>query len=268
MLQAIRHHARIYAKLQLLHVRAHLEYEADFWIGLVGSTLTQLAGFVFVWSLFSRVPEVAGWTLWEVAFLYGLATIPRGALSVLCDGPWRLRQLVYGGEFDRVLVRPISPALQVVCYSTSLHGLGVVALGFTILHRTSSELHLQWDLPRLAFLAVTLASAIVLYGAINFATNCIAFWEPGTTSAFPYLMAQMMEFARYPVTLYSRFVQVVVTWVLPVAFTSYYPSLVLLNRPLDPAWMAALTPVAALTMVLMAWLVWSCGLVRYQGTGH
>ena len=260
--------ARIYAKLELLQIRTHLEYEADFWIGIVGALLTQVSGFVFIWSVFGRVPVVAGWTFWEVAVLYALATIPRGFASALCDGPWRLRALVNGGQFDRFLVRPISPALQVATQLSSMHGFGTAALGFYILASASAALHLTWDVPRIAFLVVTLVCSLVIICAVNYCTNCIAFWEQGASGAVPYAVAQLLEFARYPLTLYGRVVQVVVTWVVPVAFCGYYPGAFLLGKEVDPAWLPPWSPLAAPAVVLVTSLIWRASINRYQGTGH
>ena len=262
------HYARIYARLQLLHLRIHLEYEIDFWIGILGSGLTHLAGYVFAWALFTRIPSIAGWTLWEVAFLYGLATVPRGLVELLCDGQWRLRQLVNSGEFDRILLRPIPPALQVITQMSSIHGFGGVLVGSVILLQSAAELGLAWDAWRIAFLAVTLAASVVMVGSVNYATNCVAFWEPASTGAMPFMVQNLIEFAKYPINLYGRVVQIIVTWVLPFAFMSYYPGLVLLEKALPERPLGFIAPVAALVVFLGAKVVWWRGLRRYQGVGH
>ncbi len=261
------HTLRIYGKLELLHLRVHLEYEADFWIGLVGSTLQAATGFVFVWVLLSRVPQVAGWTLWEVAFLYALVITARGFREVLCDGVWALRRLVNGGEFDRILVRPISPVLQVITQMSAIFGFGGVLLGLWIIARASSELGLAWDAGRVAFVCLSIVSSVMIIGAIDLATNCIAFWEPASTSSFPFLVFSFSEFAKYPLTLYGRLVQVFLTWVLPFAFVSYYPGSVLLGKPVEPAWLGWLSPLAGPIAALAAGVVWQASLRRYQGTG-
>jgi hypothetical protein len=109
---SIRRNLRLYFILQIVQLRAAVEYRADFWIGILGAMLQQAAGLVFISALFSQIPEVSGWTVWDIAILYGLAMIPKGLTEFFCDGPWMLRSKVNTGEFDRVLVRPISPALQ------------------------------------------------------------------------------------------------------------------------------------------------------------
>jgi ABC-2 type transport system permease protein len=268
VLHALRHHARIYLKLIVLQQRAHLEYEADFWIMVVGATLRHVPGFVFVWVLFGRIPDVAGWTMWEIAFLYGLVTLPMGLREVLFDGMWRLRLVVNRGEFDRFLVRPISPAMQVVAQLSSVFGLGVAALGAYVVGRAAAELGLRWEPWQYAFLVVVVLSSVVLIASVDFATNSIAFWEPSANSAFPYLVHNTLELARFPVTLYGRLVQIAVTWVVPFAFVSYFPGSVLLGRPEANAWLGYGAPLAALAAFTAAALVWNRGLARYQGAGH
>ncbi len=260
--------ARIYGKLQLMHLRTYLEYEADFWIGILGVVLTHGAGLVFVWTLFQHIPQVAGWNMWEIAFLYALSIIPRGLVELLCDGQWRLRLLVNRGEFDRLLVRPISPALQVITQISSIHGFGSVLLGLVILVRAASELDLAWGVWQYGFLVVTLLNAVVLIGSINFATNCIAFWDPAANSAFPFMVQNSLEFAKFPINLYGRLVQGLITWVLPFAFVSYYPGVVLLGRTGEHQWLGYAAPLAGPAVAFIATLVWRRGLTRYQGTGH
>lgn len=268
VLAQIRHALYVYGKLQLLHLRTHLEYEADFWIGIIGVALTHGAGFVFIWTVFQRVPAVAGWTLWEIALLYALSVIPRGLVELLCDGQWTLRRMVNRGEFDRLLVRPISPALQLITQISSIHGFGSILLGLTILARAISELQLAWGVWQYGFLLATLLSSVVLLGSLNFASNCIAFWDPSANSAFPFLAQQPLEFVKFPISLYSRFIQALLTWVLPFAFMSYYPGLVLLGKPLATPWLGYAAPLAGLAMLLVACFFWRRGLLRYQGVGH
>jgi ABC-2 type transport system permease protein len=261
-------HLRMYVTFQLVHLRTALAYEADFWIGMLGVALTHGVGMVFVWTLFLRVPQVAGWSVWEVAALYALSIIPRGLTELLCDGQWQLRQLINRGELDRLLVRPMSPALQVITQFSSIHGLGSIVLGSVVLGRALGALELAWGSGEWLLLLLTLLSGTVLMSALNYATNCQGFWDSGSSSSFPFLMQNLAEFAKFPLTLYDRLVRAVLTWVVPFACVSYYPGLVLLRRPEAQLWMAGSAPLAAAGMVAAAAIIWRQGLARYQGTGH
>jgi ABC-2 type transport system permease protein len=61
-----------------------------------------------------------------------------------------------------------------------------------------------------------------------------------------------------------------VTFVLPIGFVSYYPTLYLLNRvdPLGlPDWMRLMSPAAAVVLACFAWGGWCSGVRHYQSTG-
>ncbi len=264
--QALRY-LSIYGKLQMLHIRMHMEYPVDFWVGIIGGTLRHLAGFIFLGALLTTIPVVAGWNLWEVALLQALVIIPRGLVEVFCDGQMRLRHIVNKGDFDLLLVRPISPALLVVTQISNIHGLGTVLLGSAILYLVTVNLNLVWTMGNLLFLLVSLLSSFVILSSINFITNCIVFWDPAADSTFTFLVNNTTEFAKFPIDIYGRSMQLFLTWIVPIAFISYYPGIVLLGR-VDSSWLSYLTPLAAIVTFLIACIVWRLSLINYQGVGH
>jgi ABC-2 type transport system permease protein len=264
----IRKNLRLYAKLQLVQIRAAVEYRADFWIGILGAMLQQGAGLVFVSALFSRIPEVAGWTVWNIAILYGLAMLPKGLTELFCDGPWTLRGKVNSGEFDRVLVRPVSPALQSATAIVSIHGFGQVILGIIVLAMgmSRSDIVLQWW--TLPYLALVVISSAVMIGALNFVINMTGFWEPSAQSALPTMLALLIDFAKFPLDIYTMVIRGLVTVVLPYAFVSYFPALLMLDRDTAWKWLGLATPLVTVLVVLFTSWLWGKALNRYQGVGH
>ncbi len=202
-LAQVRRNARLYLALQLVQLRAAVEYRGDFWIGIIGAMLQQAAGLVFISALFTQIPEVGGWTAWNVAMLYGLAMIPKGLTEFFCDGPWMLRTQVNTGEFDRVLVRPISPALQSATAIASIHGFGQLGLGIIVLWIGMSRSEMTFTWWTLPFLLVSIAASAVMIGALNYVINMIGFWEPSAQSALPTLVALMIDFAKFPLDVFN-----------------------------------------------------------------
>ncbi|HYI25685.1 MAG TPA: ABC-2 family transporter protein [Thermomicrobiales bacterium] len=265
---SIRKNLRLSFKLQFMQLRSTVEYAADFWIGIVGAMLMQASGLVFISALFSQIPQVAGWTVWNIVLLYGLAMLPKGLTELFCDGPWTLRMKVNSGEFDRVLVRPISPALQSATAIVSIHGLGQVILGIIMLWlgmtRSDAPLH-WWTVP---FLLVVVLCSAVMIGALNFAINLTGFWEPSAQSALPTMLALSIDFAKFPLDIYNGIIRTAVTVFIPYAFISYFPALVLLDRDSDWKWLGWCTPLAMLWVLFVTNWLWSKALNRYQGVGH
>ena len=264
----LRKNLRLYFRLQFMQIRSTIEYAADFWIGIVGAMMLQVSGLVFITALFSQIPDVAGWTVWNIVVLYALAMIPTGLREIFCDGFWMLRARVNTGEFDRVLVRPVSPALQSATALVSIHGFGGVILGSTLLvlglTRSDTVIH-WWTIP---FLLVVIVSGTVLVSAIAMLINLTGFWEPSAQSALPTMLSMVVDFAKFPIEIYNSAIRTFITVLLPYAFLSYFPALVLLDRDTDWQWLGYLTPVAAIWMVLVTRFVWDKALNRYQGVGH
>jgi ABC-2 type transport system permease protein len=260
--------ASLYLRLLIVHQRAQLEYRADAIVGILGTLLTQLSGFVFVWTLFSRIPSIAGWTLWEAAFLYSLLILPRGLADFLCNGPWRLCHLVHVGAFDRLLVRPAPLVLQIVTQSSEIHGAGHFLLGGYVLAIASQRLGYEWTTDRVLFLAVTLLCSLVILGAIIIAANTIAFWQRGESDRLAMFVLNVGDTVQVPLSAYGPGIRLLVTWVLPYAFVSYFPACVLLGKPLAHPWMGYAAPMAALVMASVAWLLCRLGVRSYESPGH
>ena len=163
---------------------------------------------------------------------------------------------------------PVSPALQSATAIVSIHGLGQLVLGLIVLWIGMSRSEITFAWWTLPFLFVTILAATVMIGALNYVINMIGFWEPSAQSALPTMIALMVDFAKFPLDVFNLVIRGLVTVVIPYAFISYFPALLLLDRDTPWRWLGLATPlVAALVVALTAWL-WSKALNRYQGVGH
>nr|WP_240895522.1 ABC-2 family transporter protein [Kineococcus siccus] len=253
--------------MRVLQLRSALEYRGDFWLSILGAVLQQLTGVVFAVVLFTSVPDVLGWGPWEVALLFGLVMLPAGLVELLSDGPWSLRTTVNSGSFDRVLLRPLPPALQVAAEHFTVHGLGNALLGavLVVAGLTGADAWRWWTVP---FLVLTVVAGTVLVTAVTFLANMVVFWEPSATSTFPVFVVLTRDFAKFPLDLYPPALQVVLSSLPPFAFTSCFPALLLLDRGGSLRWLGLATPLVAALVALLAAVAWRAALRRYEGAGH
>lgn len=71
---------------------------------------------------------------------------------------------------------------------------------------------------------------------------------------------------RYPLTIYNHFIQFMLSWIIPFAFASFYPTTHFLGRH-SFAFHFYLVPFVAAGFSLMAILVWRRGVQNYTSTG-
>jgi ABC-2 type transport system permease protein len=76
----------------------------------------------------------------------------------------------------------------------------------------------------------------------------------------------MLTFGRYPLTIYNLFIQFLLSWIIPFAFASFYPTTHFLGRA-EFTPLFRLVPLVALTFGLLARVVWDRGVRNYASTG-
>ncbi|HYN93995.1 MAG TPA: ABC-2 family transporter protein [Pilimelia sp.] len=248
------------------HLRAALEYEADFWLLVVAAVLTQVVGLVFLNAIFSRVPRLAGWEFADVALIFSLVVVAEGIGSLFFEGAWRLSEQVNKGDLDYLLVRPYPVVLQVMSSDIGLNGLGNLLTGGALLGWSLWHVDVPWSPALVAGAVVLFASAVLVKLAVNLATNASAFWLISPFSIFAFAMHQVGELARFPITVYAIGIRAALTVAVPFAFVSFFPASALLGRG-DYAWVGWLTPLVAVYCVAVAGWVFRRGLRRYESTG-
>ena len=106
----MKRYLKLYRKFLEQYIKTLIEYRADFILGLIGFLLVQGIGIIFISLVFKSIPNLKGWSFYEILFIYGFAQIPRGIDHVFTDQIWMLSgRIIVQGEFDRYLVRPLNP---------------------------------------------------------------------------------------------------------------------------------------------------------------
>jgi ABC-2 type transport system permease protein len=250
----------IYFRCLGQQMKAILAYEADFAILMFSAVLVQIVGFAFIWAIFQRIPSVNGWTFWQVVMMYALIYVTEGVGSLFFEGTWRVSQLVYDGQFDQMLLRPISPIVQVLAGAVGFNGLGNIVTGMVLIGISMANSPIEWTPGRLVMFAILLVSTSTIRVAS-------AFWIRTPWSLVPTFVHQLGDFAKYPITIYSLGVQALIVVAVPFAFISFFPTAYVFGME---AWSLAglLTPLVALYCLFIAVVLFRIGLRHYESTGH
>ncbi|GGH27817.1 ABC transporter permease [Paenibacillus segetis] len=257
----------LYKRMYAQQLKAILEYNKDFYILMGSAALTQVLGFIFLWVIYNRIPDINGWHFWEVAFMYAMIFLTEGIGSLFFEGTWRLGRLVNQGELDRYLLRPVPVILQVFCTGIGVNGLGNLLIGGVIVWQSLAHGHLQWSLAKVGVIILLLITAIIIRVSINLAGNSAAFWVKNAGNAFPLMVHSLADLAKYPITLFNQGIRIFISTVLPYAFISFYPATYIFNKSEWHGWWI-LAPVAAIASALGAYGIFRVGLRSYESTGN
>ena len=258
---------KLYNKFLKQYIKTLMEYRADFLLGLIGFILVQGVGIVFIGLVFNSIPTLKGWSFYEILFIYGFAQIPRGIDHVFTDQLWIFSwKTIVQGEFDRYLVRPLNPLFQVIVERFQPDGFGEIIVGTMILVTSWSKLGLEITIGRMIALIFVILCASVIYTAIKLAVTSIAFWVKFAQS-YLYMAYQLSTFVKYPITIYPAWIRGVLTFIIPFAFTGYFPAAYILGKG-SFLLGVVLTFVVSFISIFIAYRIWLIGIKRYESSGN
>jgi ABC-2 type transport system permease protein len=262
--------AVLYRRLVGARMRAQMQYRASFLLMTLVSFVVTGSDLLAILILFNYFGELAGWRAGEVALLYSLAMVAFGLSEMVAAGFDLFPQAIRQGEFDRVLLRPVGIFVQVLAADFQLRRLGRIAQGGLALALAVAWTSITWTSLKVLYLLVVLVSGFVMFSALLVLGAVLCFWTVQSVEIVNTVTYGGTEMASYPLPIYHELLQRFFTFVVPLAFVSYFPALYLLDRPeLQhlPVWLPGMTPVAAAILALMAWLAWRVGVRHYQSTG-
>lgn len=271
-LQNIKDNLRMLKKYIILYVhffnqnaKTMLEYKTDFVIGIISTFVNQFYGIFFVWVIFENIKQIHGWTFYEITFVYGLLTIAKGIDMFFCDNLYCLGlEYVREGTFDIFMIRPLSPLFQLLASYMQQDGIGLVLLGAIVIARSLSELHITLGALDILMLFVMVLSGAAIISAINLIMATFGF-KTVNSHIIMSSVNSLQDFALYPILIYPKAIGIILTWIIPYAFVSFYPAGFFLHKGLVEY--AFLTPVIAVVLWVIALKVWSIGIKNYSSTG-
>ena len=255
----------LHARYLLMRIKVRLAYRGDFLLNAAGDLLVATIGIVFLWAIFRHVPDIRGWSFSEVLFIWGLAETATGLFFVLFQGLWHVNQrYLLQGEMDRVLLRPMDPYLQVLLDNINIEDLPVGMLGLAMMAMALQGLP-PIDLLQWVMLPIIILSSVAILGGVLTAVSSVGFriHHRGTAVGLVY---QGAIFNRYPLDVFPRPMQRLLTFGLPFAFTSFYPATWYLGRT---EWLgyAFAQPLVGLAVLVVGVTLWKRGLHSYRSPG-
>lgn len=261
---------RAYGLIAAMWVRSTMAYRASFVMTAVGNFLATGFDFVAIMLMFSHVDVLGGYTLAEVALLYGASGSAFGLADLALGSMDRLGRRVRDGTLDTLLVRPVPVLAQVAADRFALRRLGRITQGLLVLGYALVTLDIAWTPLKVLMIPLMLLSGAAIFGAVfvgGAAFQFVAQDAAEVQNSFTYGGNTLLQ---YPPTVFATDLVRAVTFLVPLAFVNWLPALYVLDRdyPLGlPQWVAFLPPVVAGVCWVLAGLVWRAGLRSYRSTG-
>jgi ABC-2 type transport system permease protein len=148
--------------------------------------------------------------------------------------------MVYSGDFIKYCFKPINIFFYFISEIFDVKGIGQLIFGIATLTYAWMQLELSFSLIVFIKLLVGLfAASLFMIAIMNFAASfCFYMINAGFVMI---LFNKFKDYARYPITIFNGIFRVIFTFIIPIAFMAYYPSLEFIPDK-EPVFLTYFTP--------------------------
>jgi ABC-2 type transport system permease protein len=229
-MRSLRRHIRVWQRCVLNALACETEYRANI-LTTVAEGMAQVALAVVTFLVVYRfTPSISGWTRSQALILVGIYRVAEGLINLqVAPNMVAIGSAIRRGDMDYVLLRPVSSQFLVSVRTLVLSECANVCIGIGITVYAAQAAGVRWSIGGVLEAGVILCCGVVLLYAVWFAIMTCSFWLVQVVN-LDVLFFAVFESARYPVGYFRGAMRALLTFVVPVAFATTFPTDALLGR--------------------------------------
>lgn len=253
-------------------IKSWFQYKVDALMRSMAVFFREATGVIVIYLTLFTFNDIDGWDTYELLLLFSFVYVTYGILIIFFTGLRDFEFLVNTGQFDRFLLRPRGTLFQVIASNSDwFAAIGHGALGIFLFVFSASKVHIVWNFMNVMYCISSIVGGVFIQAAIFLFAASLSFFFIRTGSIRELLYWNTRRFANYPITIFPKFVKILMTYIIPFAFVNYYPASYLLKKDnitlLDNIF-RYITPIIGILMYVFAYLFWSYSLKCYKSSGN
>ena len=254
---------RIFWTYFRLGVLNEMAYRVNFFAQFVQALLSLGLAVGGLAVIFSQTDTLAGWYPAELLALVGIWVLVGGLINLMIQPSMqRFMEDIRQGTLDFVILKPEDAQFLVSVRQVEIWKLIDILLGVAVIMIALLRMGQQFGISRaVPFAIALLAGATIVY----------SFWMMLATSAFWFVKTEnilvifqsMYSAGRWPVTIYPGWLQMILTFLVPITFAVTVPAEALTARLTLQTLLLAIGVAAGL--FLIARRFWQFGIRFYAG---
>ena len=136
---------------------------------------------------------------------------------------------------------------------------------------SAGKVGVQWNASNICYYIITVAGGVLIQGAVFLILAALNIYLLQTDSFKELLYWNMRKFAGYPISIFNKFIQTIMIYVMPFAFVNYFPAQYLLRKDdihQYPEIYMYLSPIVGVAMYLLAYIFWRYSIRFYKSSGN
>lgn len=253
-----------------MYIKSIAQYRMAFWTSFVGNIVAKLAEYLSIWLILSKFQNMDGWNKYELIMLFNMNQFAISFSGMLFWGAMnQLQEEIRMGTFDLTMIKPVGTFSYVIFKKFDVSFLANLGLSTAIYAAIWNKVGIAWTFLNVTYFVLFQAGAIFIYSALYVLAGSMSFWVIKMGNIFA-TITEMRQFVYYPLSIYDKKLQGLLTYVIPIAFVNYYPLLYLLNKggfPFMRAGFSVFCIVLSSFIYYLSYCFWNYSSRRYVGTG-
>lgn len=255
-------------KMALLTI---VEYPSNILGWLLSNPIQFLLGFAAIRFAVEQFGEINGWNYGQLAFLYGISVISHALSMIFFVQGWFMGFYVIEGEFDRFLTRPMSVLYQFFFTNINVFGLTDLIPGILVFLYGCVKTDFPFTVTNVVGILVMLTGAVLIRGGIYILLGSTSFWTKSANDFGQFTQEIFDKTTMYPLSMYPESLQLILTFLIPIGWVSFYPASELLG--IEHSFSTGnlgvwITLGVGIVTILIAGFVFQTGLKQYESAGN
>lgn len=188
---------------------------------------SNLVFFSFWWIYFSNFSSIKGWTLYDIACLYGIVNGAYGIFSVFLGGSRYIARMISEGDLDALIVRPKNVLLQIISSKSVSSGWGDIVSSIAFLSFSGYV-----TIGNIFFLILFTFTACLVITSFSIMIGSLCFWIEDSHTISKQIFEFLLTFSNYPKSIYVGAIKVFLLTVVPSGFIGFMPIETIKNQSL------------------------------------
>ena len=255
-----------------MSIRGRMQYRVDSLIAILAVFARESTNIVVIYLTLLKFDSINQWNINEMLFLFSILFLTYAFVVALFADLRDFSCMIREGRFDRFMVRPRGLLFQLILNNADVlavagHGM----LGIILFLVSAGKVGIQWDWITILYYVSAITGGVLIQGGIFIFFSALSFYFVETGSIREIFYWNMRKFAGYPISIYSKVIQVIMIYVVPFAFVNYFPAQFLLRKEdmalYNEVYMY-IAPLVGVVIYILAYIFWRISVKRYTSTGN
>ena len=262
MFRVVKKNIKIWIICFCLNIKSQMQYKSNFILNCTVMFITYFCEFVSTWFLINNFSSIGNWSTNDILLVYSIATLSYGLSRFFFNGFNNVSKQLKRGDFYIHLIKPFNEILSIVSQNISLERIGQIVLGLGILVISLNKNHNIQKILLIFFII----NGTIIYSSLFIISAAVSFWVIESKEIMGIMTHGTLRAIVYPLSIYKKYLRDFMTYIVPVAFISYYPSIILLKKSMDKK-ILIITWLVGILVFMFSIFLWKFGIKKYEGSG-